>query len=175
MKKIISIVLCLVFVLALSSCGCSKKDETTVPQVTDPANTTRAHSEVKREPLKVPFEGTVKDVRVSVITVDPAKDYYLTRTFISDKASEIKAVDGMAPTILDAVKQVFDENNIKYEIKDGMFTSIMGKTNGIKDGYNYIWEFNIGGSDNPLINYAASTLIKEGDQIVLYFNPYVVK
>ena len=175
MKKFISIIMCLVFVLALSSCGCSKQDETTVPQVTDPANTTKGHSEVSREPLKVPFEGTVKGVTVAVVTVDPAKDYYQTRSFISSEPSEIKAVDGMAPTILDAVKQVFDENSIKYEISDGMFTSIMGKTNGVKDGYNYIWEFNIGGSDNLLINYAASTLIKENDHIVLYFNPYKVK
>ena len=64
MKKFMSIVLCLVFVFALSSCGCSKEQETAVPQVTDPASTTKAHSEVKREPLKEPFEGTVEEVSV---------------------------------------------------------------------------------------------------------------
>ena len=170
MKKFISIVLCLVFVFALSSCGCSKDQETAVPQVTDPASTTKAHSEVKREPLKEPFEGTVEEVSVAVITADT--DDFKTR-ILAPTSATIKDVDGMAPTVLDAVKQIFDANNVKYEEKDGMFTTIMGKAQGEKDGYNYVWEFKI--NDSPLITYAASTKVQKGDHIVLYLNPYKVK
>ena len=167
MKKIISVVLCLVFVFALSACG-DKKDET--PQVTDPANTTKAHQEVKKEPLKVPFEGTVEEVSVAVITVDT--EDFKTR-ILAPTSATINDVDGMAPTVLDAVKQIFDANNVKYEEKDGMFTSIMGKAEGEKDGYNYVWEFKI--NDSDLITYAASTRVEKGDHIVLYLNPYKVK
>ena len=168
MKKLISIVLCLVFIFALSACG--DKNVETTPQIIDPASTTKAHSEVKREPLKEPFEGTVEEVSVAVITADT--EDFKTR-ILAPTSATIKDVDGMAPTVLDAVKQIFDANNVKYEEKDGMFTTIMGKAEGEKDGYNYVWEFKI--NDSPLITYAASTKVQKGDHIVLYLNPYKVK
>ena len=175
-KKRILIVVCIcvwaaaiiaVSVLLLSKCEFNKGSAADTTAGTE-------RPTVATEPLDVPFEGegSVTGLSLTVITMDETG--FKTREGSPINDATAAPVDGMHPTVLDAAKQIFDANGISYEMVDGKFTMIRGKEAKELDGYRYVWEFSINGSEYSF-EYADSTLVNNDDQIVFYLKPYKIK
>ena len=164
MKKLVIISLTVLLAVSLMACS-DKKDN-------KPTGTERPT--VATEPLDVPFEGEgeVTGISCTVITMDTTG--FKTREGSPINDAVVAPVDGMHPTVLDAAKQIFDANEISYEMADGTFTMIKGKEAKELDGYRYVWEFSVNGSEYTFA-YADSTLVNNDDQLVFYLKPYKIE
>ena len=164
MKRLV--IICLALILALSVVGCSKKGDATETGTERPT--------VATEPLNVPFEGegTVTGLSVTIITMDETG--FKTREGSPINDAIATPVDGMHPTVFEAAQQIFDANEISYEIADGTFKMIKGREAKEIDGYRYVWEFSVNGEEYSF-EYADSTLLNNDDYVVFYLKPYKIE
>ncbi len=151
MKRLVLFLLACVMVFSLVSCGGSGDT-----------------SEETQGPVSTGATGSsVKDLACSVITVDT--EGFKTR-IVEVLYGDVENTDGTDVTVLDVVKKLFDENDVKYEITDGRITSIRGKGESESDGYKYIWEYKINGY--LVTTPADEMLVGEGDHVIYYLTPY---
>lgn len=114
---------------------------------------------------------TVPNVRLGVITVDTKGK---ETAFISTMAADIKSTDGEAPTVLDAVIQILEENGITYKLDSTgeAIRTIKAKSETTRNGYTYYWEFLVNGKEG---RRAAETPVEQDDIIVYIYRPYEAK
>lgn len=150
MRKIAFILAVITAVFCLVACSGGKEEETT------------------KEPVSTGATGaTVKDIACSVITMD--EKGFKTR-IVEVIYGTVTNEDGRDVTVLDAVKKLFDENDVKYSVENDRIISIRGKEENVSDGYEYIWEFKINGHE--ITTPANETLVGEEDHIIYYLTPH---
>lgn len=110
---------------------------------------------------------TVPNVRLGVITVDTKGK---ETAFISTMAADIKSTDGEAPTVLDAVIQILEENGISYKLDSNgeSIRTIKSKSESTRNGYAYYWEFTVNGKAGKR---AGEMTVNENDIIVYSLIP----
>jgi len=110
---------------------------------------------------------TVKNVRLGFTTVNTKGE---EEAFIGTMVADIKATDGEAPTILDAVVQILEENGITYKLDSTgeSIRTVKARSENTRNGYAYYWEFTINGKAGVR---AGETLVEENDIIVYSLVP----
>ena len=110
---------------------------------------------------------TVNNVRLGFTTVNTKGE---EEAFIGTMVSDIKATDGEAPTILDAVVQILEENGYTYKLDSTgeSLRTVKAKSESTRNGYAYYWEFTVNGKTGKR---AGETLVQENDIIVYTLNP----
>ncbi len=120
------------------------------------------------EPISTGATGSsVKEVACSVITVDETG--FMTR-IVEVMYADVENADGSNVTVLDAVTKIFNDNDVKFEVKDDRIVSIRGKAENTVDGYKYVWEYKINGHE--VTTPANEMLVGEEDHIIYYLTPY---
>ena len=120
------------------------------------------------EPISTGATGSsVKQVACSVITVDETG--FKTR-IVEVMYADVENTDGTDVTVLDAVKKIFTDNDVKFEIKDDRIVSIRGKAENTTDGYKYEWIYKINGHE--VTTPANEMLVGEQDHIIYYLQPH---
>ena len=113
---------------------------------------------------------TVNNVRLG-FTIKNTKGE--EEAFIGTMVSDIKAIDGEEPSILDAVIQILEENGITYKLDSTgeSIRTIKARSETTRNGYAYYWEFTVNGKPGKR---AGETLVQENDIIVYTLNPVKV-
>ncbi len=112
---------------------------------------------------------TVKDVRFTAVLVDPKGEMTL---LCGAFGGDIKGTADNPPTVLDAAIALLEENGVNYKTaSDGKsITSISSKSESTKNGYSYVWVYEINGKE-PKDKRAYEIEVQEGDVIVYYLKP----
>lgn len=110
-------------------------------------------------------------VRLAVIKINPngSKDL-----ICGVMESEIKGTANNPPTVLQATREILEENMVQYTIDDsvggGRITSIKSQKERSKDGVVSGWVYKLNGKDATEL--ASEAVVKDGDYIVYYLDSW---
>ncbi len=111
------------------------------------------------------------NVRLAVIKINPngSKDL-----ICGVMESEIKGTANNPPTVLQATREILEENMVQYTIDEsvngGRITSIKSQKERTKDGIVSGWIYKLNGQDATEL--ASEAVVKDGDYIVYYLDSW---
>ncbi len=110
-------------------------------------------------------------VRLSVIKGNPDDDMSKKTLICPVMEADIK---GDPPTVLQATREILEENSIKYTVDEsiggGHVTAIKGNKEESRNGVVTGWIFKLNGKDAP--GLASETPVADGDYIVFYLTSW---